>query len=284
MEGKLVVKGKLEVKNNGSSNFVSVGSGSNVVPNSGTDCVVVGKNLVVQRSQVQVFNQISSMKCNTVYRNNGSGILKWKSNGGVQKDSNYDMSGYEETLEILEKKSQFWKTLPSTGTVDFEGNINTSGKTTYQCSNENLVQVFNIRSNERYKLAKTHSVYFSDSCEGKTVLVNVHGTGTIPARASAMFFKGKSGYSSNGFSTCMTESILWNFPDADTVQFGGWAGGSSEWHGSVLVGGKMKFETSGQSGRTMVLGDLIQKKSGSEFHSYQFNPPMALPDCPGICG
>ena len=33
----------------------------------------------------------------------------------------------------------------------------------------------------------------------------------------------------------------------------------------------------GQSGRVIVGGDVIQDKSGSEFHSYEFDPVCPLP-------
>jgi len=36
--------------------------------------------------------------------------------------------------------------------------------------------------------------------------------------------------------------------------------------------------TTGQSGRTIVLGDITHNGDGSEFHSYEFNPPQPLPD------
>ena len=46
------------------------------------------------------------------------------------------------------------------------------------------------------------------------------------------------------------------------------------------------FKTSGQSGRTMVLGNLEQNYGGSEFHSFEFKPPKPLPeiDCASAGG
>jgi len=96
-----------------------------------------------------------------------------------------------------------------------------------------------------------------------------------------MHFNNKSGYGAGGFSTCMTSSMLWNFPDADSVDIGN--GSKSEFHGSVLVSGDLTLSTTGQSGRTMVLGDIIHDGGGSEFHSYEFKPPIPLPDPDDIC-
>ena len=72
-----------------------------------------------------------------------------------------------------------------------------------------------------------------------------------------------------------------NFPDAATVNLGN--GRTSEFHGSLLVTGNLDATTTGYSGRTVVLGNLVHNKGGSEFHSYDFNPPFPLPDPDDIC-
>jgi len=72
----------------------------------------------------------------------------------------------------------------------------------------------------------------------------------------------------------MNGNILWNFPDASTVAIDG----LNEVSGSILLRGNLVFKTIGQSGRTVVLGNLEQNKGGSEFHSFECNPPIPLPD------
>jgi len=270
-----VVLGNLHVGGSGPGNFVSVAAGSHVLPNSGGDCIIVGGDLSASRN-IQVFNQAASMECDIVYKGNGINTERWKTQGEVRQDASYDMTRYDDTKEVLSTKSQYWKTLPSTGVVNYQ-----YGGTTYRCSKNDEIQVFNIYPNEYSALNSTSSYTFSNDCEGKTVLINVQGSGDVKAQAAAMFFKNKSGFKAGGFSTCMTESILWNFPDAATVDIGG--GRSSEWHGSLLVGGDLTLTTTGHSGRTMVLGNLVQNRGGSEFHSYQFNPPTPLPNPDGIC-
>ena len=276
----MVVLGNLDVKKQGPGNFVSVGKGTQVLPNSGTDCLVVGGTISTDRD-VQVFNQASHMSCNIIYKGGERNISRWKNNGQVRHDPNYDLSDYIKMKDIHRKKSKFWKTLPSTGSVDFENWGNPTGQTTYKCSSTNNVQVFNIQSNEHNKINGVHTIYFSDECEGKTVLINVHGIGNINVDAAAMHFKGKMGFGQNEFSTCLTSSILWNFPDASHVDIGN--GRYSEFHGSVLVTGNMKLSTSGHSGRAIILGDVVHEQRGSEFHSYEFNPPYDIIDPPDIC-
>jgi choice-of-anchor A domain-containing protein len=281
VEGNMVVLGDLSVESNGPGNFVSVGVGTHVVPNPGGDCIIVGGDISAARD-IQVFNQASWMTCDIVYKGSATNQDGWKSNGGFRHEPDYDLSRYEEMKYVLHKKSQYWKTLPSEGEVQYENWGNVNGQTEYVCSNNNEVQVFNIGANEHQKINAVHTIYFSDSCEGKTVLINVHGSGDIGVDAAAMHFKGLKGYGAGGFSTCMTESILWNFPDAANVDLGN--GLTSEFHGSILVGGNLKMTTSGHSGRTMVLGDVLHDSDqGSEFHTYQFNPPQTLPDPDDIC-
>lgn len=275
VEGTMVVLGNLQVNKYGPGNFVSVGAGTHVHPNSGGDCIIVGGNLKAYRN-IQVFNQDSSMYCDIVYKGSGSNTHKWKTNGRVRKDQNFDLSHYEEMKKVLSKKSQFWKTLP-----DNSHAAKSWSTSTFTCNSSDDISVFNIDRNEHEVLDQCSGITFSNSCEGKTILINVLGSGEINIKAAGMTFKGKSGFGPNGFSTCLSESILWNFPDASQVNIG--YEGTSEFHGSVLVGGNLKLQTSGHSGRTMVLGHLTQDYGGSEFHAYQYAPPKPLPDASYIC-
>ena len=276
VEGKVVTLGDLIVESNGAGNFVSVGLGSQIIPTAGTDCIVVGGDLKAYRN-VQMYNQASWMTCDIVYKGGKVNKNKWKTNGNIRQDSSLDMSFYEDMKYVFEKKSKYWKTLPSTGTI-----TDYWGQTQMHCTNSNEIQVFNFLEGDRSLLDQPHSFKFGDACEGKTILINVHGGGVVNVNAVDMYYKNQVGYNAGGFPTCMTESILWNFPDAQQVVIGN--GRTSEFMGTILTVGNMKMTTSGQSGRTIVLGDLVHDStSGSEFHSYQYNPPIALPDPDDIC-
>ena len=259
----------------GPGNFVSVGVGTHVLPTSGGECIKVGGSISAARD-IQVFNQVQSMYCDIVYKGSATNKNRWKTNGSVRRDPDLDLSEYEKMKTVLAEKSKYWSTLPSTGQVIYESWGNPTGQTTYECGSED-VQVFNILPNEREKIEGVHTIYFSKSCLDKTILINVHGDGNRNIDAAAMLYEGKMGFGPGGFPTCITSSMLWNFPDADSVDIGN--GRTSEFHGSVLITGDMTLSTSGQSGRTMVLGDIIHdSNSGSEFHSYEFNPPTSLPN------
>jgi len=275
VEGNMVVLGDLKVDGSGPGNFVSVGVGTHVLPNSGGECIKVGGSITASRD-IQVFNQASSMYCDIVYKGSASGKNRWKTNGEIRQDPNLDLSQYEAMKTVWRNKSKYWATLPSTGTVDYEDWGNPTGQTTYQCNNKDEIQVFNVLANQRNRVEGVHTIYFSNNCEGKTVLINVHGGGKRKVDAAGMHFKGKQGYGNGGFANCLKSSILWNFPDADTVDIGN--GKTSEFQGSLLITGNLEMTTTGQSGRTIVLGDITHNRGGSEFHSYEFNPPQPLPD------
>merc|ERR1712072_1661969 len=139
------------------------------------------------------------------------------------------------------------------------------------------IQVFNIQQGQRSLFTgSTWGYTFSNNCNGKTILINFQGTGDIKVNAVDLIWNGKKGYGKGGFPTCMTSSIMWNFPDARNVEIGN--GRSSEFQGSVLITGNMKMATTGHSGRTIVLGNLEHNKGGSEFHNYEFDPPKPLPE------
>jgi len=280
VEGNMVVLGDLKVDGSGPGNFVSVGVGTHVLPNSGGECIKVGGSITASRD-IQVFNQASSMYCDIVYKGSASGKNRWKTNGEIRQDPNLDLSQYEAMKTVWRNKSKYWATLPSTGTVDYEDWGNPTGQTTYQCTNKDEIQVFNVLANQRKRVEGVHTIYFSNNCEGKTVLINVHGGGKRKVDAAGMHFKGKQGYGNGGFANCLKSSILWNFPDADTVDIGN--GKTSEFQGSLLITGNLEMTTTGQSGRTIVLGDVTHNRGGSEFHSYEYNPPKPLPDPEDIC-
>ncbi len=282
VEGLIVTLGDLTVGSSGPSNMVSVGLGSQVIPNVGTDCIIVGGKIETHRN-VQIYNYAPWMHCDIVHKGAAVNPNGLKTQGSIRHEPNYDFSFYENMMSVWEKKAQYWKTLPSTVT----GNVYKQWSTTYfTCTDEDEIQVFNIHPSD-YDVISTTGYIFSNNCMGKSILVNVHGSGEISFNAAAMIWvndagTNQQGYGANGFPTCMTESMMWNFPDASSVDIGG-SCCTSEFHGSLLITGDMKMKTSGQSGRTIVLGDITHEHGGSEFHSYQYNPPIALPDPDDIC-
>jgi choice-of-anchor A domain-containing protein len=279
VEGNMVVLGNLKMTQNGPSNFVTVGYGTQVVPhNHGVAIKVGGDMSSPKRIEICRQNSRPNYPCTVVVKGNRNSYNKiapdWMKTEGFNylQDSNLDLSEYEEQVVNLRSKSKFWGSLPNTSGASYsKGKIN--------CSNQDVVQVFNVPSSDL--TGNGYSQYvFNENCSDKTVLMNAHGTGSISMKTKHMKWTQNGQIHDGGwknFPSCMNSAILWNFPDADNVVIDG----SDELQGSLLVTGNLEWKSgSGQSGRTMVLGNLVHNKAGSEFHSFDFKPPMPLPlDC-----
>merc|ERR1712224_666241 len=190
VEGRMVVMKDLTVESNGAGNFVSVGVGTHVLPNSDIDCIMVGGNIVANR-QIQVFNQKNWMGCGIVYKGSATNIGNWKNEQGTtRRDPNYDMSHYEAMKDVFYKKSQYWKTLPTTPNTQVYGDGN--GKNpNFKCTDNDEIQVFNIQPNQRSLFTgSTWGFMFSNSCNGKTILINFQGTGDIKVNGVDQYWNG----------------------------------------------------------------------------------------------
>jgi len=266
IEGKIVILGSWDQRS--LSSVVGVGGGSQVNPSSGPECIIIGGDLKTT-NKVDVHH--GDRSCSSV-------IVKGEvTNPGlwdqttVKVEPNYDLSYYEKHKENLLIKSKFWATLPTTpGTSVTEE----WGEVAFKCSSEDEIQVFNLQKD--YVKPSSNFRFKGNNCLDKTILINVQGTGKILANGYDMYDpKGGYGFlAGSGFDTCMIPNILWNFPDAANVEIKGW----SEWQGSLLVTGNLKFDNQGHSGRTIVLGNMEHTYGGSELHNYPFDPPKPLPD------
>merc|ERR1711862_79994 len=193
---------------------------------------------------------------------------------------NLDLSAYEEQKQSLMVKSGLWANLPETPHVSTGVS---SRRFNFNCSPEDVIQVFHISKSD-LSGSGYDSYSFNENCPDKTILINVGGTGNYNVSPKTMNWTDKNGNAQagghEGFNSCMNSAILWNFFEPNTVSMSG----TGEWQGSILVNGNFNFETIGQSGRTMVIGDLVQDKQGSEFHNFEFKPPKPLPgiNCDGL--
>jgi len=275
IEGNMVVMGDFHVDQNGPMNFVSAGEGTQITPNEGGDCITVGGDMSSAK-RLEVY--FPHYKCRAVVkgRKNDANTIapKWMTDMGFKydQDSNLDMTKYEEQIDNLRAKSLYWDTLPTTrgaraGVSSQSFNI--------ECSDDDVIQVFNVPASSLQ--GNGYSTYvFNENCSDKTILMNVQGKGSVTLTTKEMKWTKDGKVQSGGwanFPSCMNSAILWNFPNADNVIING----SDEMQGSLLVNGNLNFQTSGQSGRTMVLGNFVQNAWGSELHSFEFNPPKPLP-------
>ena len=234
------------------------------------------------------------MICDIEYRGSQSGLTQLETNGDISQNTSLDLSEYREMLDGTARKSHYWAT-NLTGILP-GWQVKFGLETSFNCSaadpNDTGIAVFIIDNDipdQRKLLANASSYEMSNSCLQKTVLINVIGSSDVVVNAGDFYWVNSAGVRELGYEnypTCLISSTIWNFPNASNVEIGGefvnqTAGLSppgAEFRGSVLIpNGNLLFQTSGQSGRTIVGGDVIQNYCGSEFHSYDFSPPFNLP-------
>jgi choice-of-anchor A domain-containing protein len=277
IEGNMVVMGNFRVEQNGPSNFVSAGEGTQIVPHKGGECIIVGGDMSSAK-RLEIFYPHYS--CTAIVKGKRKDVNKiapgWMTNSGFEykQDSNLDMTKYEQQIDSLRAKSAYWSSLPTTEGASYDVS---SRAFNIECTDDDAVQVFNIEASSLQGQGYD-SYVFNGNCNDKTVLINVQGTGSVKFTTKHMKWTKDGQVQSGGwanFPSCMNSAILWNFPNAVDVAVEGY----DELQGSILITGNLHWKSgSGQSGRTMVLGDLVQDSWGSEFHSFEFNPPKPLPD------
>jgi len=276
IEGKIVTLGDFKIKS--SSNFHSfgkVGVGSQVVPNNGEDVILVGGDLILEKPSITFMSPGYGY---IVHKGNNIGNLPQLSGGSdVRQDSALDLSEWSDAFCDLEEKGTYWGGLTPNGIISGIG----SWQITLRAGDSNCVQVFHF---EAEQLQMHYGIWFRfhHSLVDKTIIINVkanaNGVAKVFNLADFLDTTGARGFS---FSSALVSQILWNFYDAKEVELGCDGHGNGEFRGSILVpqsNSTMKFCFPGQSGRTIVNGDLEQNRAGSEFHNYDFDPPCHLPN------
>jgi choice-of-anchor A domain-containing protein len=182
VEGNMIILGDLIMSQNGPSNLVTVGFGSQIIPHKNGVAIKVGGSMSSPK-QIEICRQITSpfYPCKVVVkgeRNNYNTIApSWMRSDGFEyvQDSNLDLSAYEEQVDILRAKSEYWGSLASTQGAS-SGVSSQAFK--IECTNDNVVQVFNIEASSLR--GQGYSSYiFNENCSDKSVLIDVQGGGRI---------------------------------------------------------------------------------------------------------
>jgi len=275
VEGKIVVLGDFAIKSgSGFRSLVKVGFGSQVIPNSGEDTILIGGDFVVGETFVFFMNDDYG---NIVYRGIHSGnspVLGLGSN--MLQNTALDMTEWSNAFSKLQEKGSFWGGLTANGVISIG-----SWKITLTAGDDNPVQVFHMDQSD-LQMNYLFELHFHSSLAGKTILINVKADSEGKAEVfNVADFVDTSGSSGSKFSSDLVSNILWNFYDAKSVKLGG---GNGEFRGSVLVpqpDSEVECSLQGHSGRMIVNGNLILNKVAGELHNYNFDPPTKLP-CPSL--
>ncbi|MCX4679663.1 choice-of-anchor A family protein [Streptomyces sp. NBC_01433] len=267
-EGRLVVLGDFDQNKSAAGsaiyNIGIVGVGSRVPPPNGADFLTTGGNVSVATGQRLLAE-------GGVVRHAGTatGTIA----GTVIADPNA-AAPYAGLPGLLTTASQCYARTetgprPATGTA-----VNQGGQTLFTGDNTSALQVFNVDFDMTTSTGAQQGLVFRNIPAGATVLVNVLGTSRTLSTYSG-------GIADTDPLNRLRPRLLWNFPDATTVNLAG----TGQFQGSVLIGNPASEATitlPGVNGRFFTTGSLTHTSpagggGGQEFHAYPFDGD--LPDC-----
>ncbi|MFH8347141.1 choice-of-anchor A family protein [Streptomyces sp. NPDC018045] len=263
-EGKIVTLGSFDMNKTGGSSVYNVGIvgvGSRVPPPNGSDFLTVGGDVTIAPGQ-RLLAEEGSTHGVVAYEGRLTGTVIPQSD---QRPGVADP--YRGLVPALTASSRCYARTgdgqrPVTGTA-----VNQGYSTVFTGDGRSALQVFNVDFDLVGRNGGAQGITFTGIPEGATVLVNVLGD----ARTINTYI----GHDLR--PPGLRERLLWNFPDANTVEFKGGA----QFQGSVLVGKEGSTTTvsvPGMNGRFFTVGSLVHTStSGAEMHNYPFNGD--LPDC-----
>ncbi|MFE0101636.1 choice-of-anchor A family protein [Streptomyces sp. NPDC059009] len=270
-EGRVVVLGDFDQQKgagvSGIYNIGEAGVGSRVAPPVGSDWLTTGGDVTVASGQRLLADE-------GVVRHAGTdrGTIVAQQN---VRDPNA-ATPYIPLRNQLTEASRCYahptggsSTRPPTGTA-----VHAGGETLFTGDGTSKIQVFNVDFDLQSASGGQEGVRFANIPADATVLVNVLGT-----RRVINTYSGTIDDSSQ--LNQMRSRLLWNFPDATSVEFKG----TGQFQGSVLIGDQASTTTvslPGMNGRFFTTGSLTHTSSasgggGQEFHNYPFEGD--LPDC-----
>lgn len=153
--------------------------------------------------------------------------------------------------------------------------VNQDGQTLFTGDGTSQLQVFNVDFDMAGSTGGQVGVAFAGIPDGATILVNVLG-----ADRTINTYSGGIDDSTDPLNA-YRERLLWNFPDATSVELAG----TGQFQGSFLIGEQTSTTTvtlPGVNGRFFTTGSLVHTSAatgggGQEFHAYPFDGD--LPDC-----
>ncbi len=267
-EGRVVVLGSFDMNKSpdGSRiyNIGVAGVGSRVPPPVGSDYLVTGGAVTIATGQRLLAED-------GVVRHAGPAT------GTVVGTSTLDAGAATPYLGLRQQLSDASKcyadagsgTRPATGT-----SVNEGGRTLFTGDGSSKLQVFNADFDLVARGGGQQGIEFRGIPDGATVLVNVLGT-----RRTVNTYSGT--FDDNDSFNKLRNRLLWNFPDASTVELKG----TGQFQGSVLIGNQAS-ETDvtlpGVNGRFFTTGSVTHQSAptgggGQEFHAYPFDGD--LPTC-----
>jgi choice-of-anchor A domain-containing protein len=283
-EGRGVFLGDMNLDLGGCERLAATTHGSLIHPFDNTVCVEVGGDVDIdatfQQSKYIMYEYGNTLKsCHFVYKDNcqingadcptNMTVLEEQNvytNGDFKHTPDLDLSHWDDELDILKQKVNYWKSLDPNGVAEVVDGVLVFGSG----PDNNPVQIFNIPPIE----TTISSVVFKKEMIGKTIMIVVDDDGTFMVPPMCYYpadhTPGQAPVCGvDTFPVSLTASIVWVFPTEGQVEMVG----SNELMGSVVIpNGDLTFSTMGHSGRMIVGGDFILDGEFSELHNYEFDP------------
>ncbi|MFG2501049.1 choice-of-anchor A family protein [Streptomyces sp. NPDC048441] len=268
-EGRVVALDRFDQdKEEGASAVYNVGIagvGSRVPPEDGADFLTAGGDIGVASGERLLAE-------GGVVRHAGS--VSGTIEGTVTEDADA-VAPYRPLRDQLTAASQCYARVdgtqrPATGTA-----VYTPDQTTFTGDGTSALQVFNVDFDLVGNSKDVQQgLNFENIPDDATILVNIVG-----ANRTINTYSG--GISDSDALNAYRDRLLWNFPDATTVDLRG----TGQFQGSVLVGEQSSMTTAsmtGINGRLFTTGSLTHTSAagtggGQEIHAYPFNGD--LPAC-----
>ncbi|MGW7348618.1 SpaA isopeptide-forming pilin-related protein [Streptomyces sp. NPDC054854] len=272
-EGRLVVLGDFDQDKpaGGDSryNVGIVGAGSLVPPPDGADFLTTGGDVAVATGETLIADRGVVLYAGAL---TGGGRVT-----GTTTPDPAAVAPYAGLRDRLTAAAQCYARVdgsprPPTGTA-----VNSGSETLFTGDNRSPLQVFNVDADLVSGTGRAQGVRFTRIPAGATILVNVLGAGTRTINTYSGTLVDRDSPDLNTYR----ERLLWNFPDATTVNLTG----SGQFQGSFLIGNQVSETTvtlPGINGRFFTTGSVTHGSEtvgggGQEFHAYPFTGD--LPDC-----
>lgn len=274
-EGRVVVLDDFDQNKDltagGLYNLGIVGVGSRVVPPRDADFLTTGGDITIATNQRLETTGGLQNEIGTVRH---AGTVTGNVTGTLVEDENA-VARYAGLRDRLTAASRCYARVDgqprtATGTA-----VNQGTQTLFTGDGASLLQVFNVDFDMTTATGAQQGIVFAGIPAGATILVNVTG-----ADRTLSTYSGGIDDTTDPLNA-YRERLLWNFPDATTVELAG----TGQFQGSFLMGEQSSMTTvtlPGINGRFFTTGSVTHTSAatgggGQEFHAYPFDGD--LPDC-----
>ncbi|MFE7515961.1 choice-of-anchor A family protein [Streptomyces sp. NPDC057540] len=274
-EGRVVVLDDFDQNKDAAAgglyNLGIVGVGSRVAPPKDADFLTTGGDVTIAANQRLETTGGLVDEIGTVRH---AGTVTGNVTGTLVQDANA-VARYAGLRDRLTAASRCYARVDGRPRTPTGTAVNQGTQTLFTGDGTSALQVFNVDFDMTTATGGQQGVVFAGIPAGATILVNVTGTD----RTLSTYSGGID--DSTDPLNAYRERLLWNFPDATTIDLAG----TGQFQGSFLMGEQSSMTTvtlPGINGRFFTTGSVTHTSAasgggGQEFHAYPFDGD--LPDC-----